>query len=179
MCPKRVVRLGMERASRFAVASDAAQEDGGRPSGGFLAETNGGSRRGALVYCTLCLSLRRGDGPKIAQLELLQVVAGLTIMPEVFRAASGVWFIDSLAALYALVKGRSDSPELDHMASIVHSLLFGLDCCMFFEWIESKKATGQTHSQEMVTETRGIWPTAFACTTQASLFFCWTCHGRP
>jgi hypothetical protein len=138
MSPKRTVHVGNIRHRRFVAASDAAQDNGGRPSGGFLVETNGGVRRGALVYCTPCLRLWSPEGTKIAQLELLQIVAGLTIMPEVFRDASGVWFIDNLAALYSLVKGRSDSPELDHMASIAHSLLFGLNCCMFFEWIESK-----------------------------------------
>ena len=48
-----------------------------------------------------------------------------------------VWFVDNVAALMALIKGRSDHEELDHMAQIAHSLLFHLHCFAFFEWVPS------------------------------------------
>ena len=37
----------------------------------------------------------------------------------------------------ALVKGRSDVDDLDFMAQRIHCALFGLNCSMYFEWVES------------------------------------------
>ena len=78
-----------------------------------------------------------GDA-KIAQLELLQVLIALTTTPERFRNRCGIWYIDNTAALMALIKGRSDSPDLEHMSHMIHILLFSLRCWIYFEWIPSK-----------------------------------------
>ena len=75
---------------------------------------------------------------KIAQLELVQLIFALTTRPDRFRGRRGVWFLDNSAALMALIRGRSDAADLERMSQIVHVLLFGLQCWMFFEWIPSK-----------------------------------------
>ena len=38
----------------------------------------------------------------------------------------------------SLVRGRSDNDSLDFMASMVHMLLFHLNCYLWFEWVPSK-----------------------------------------
>ena len=38
----------------------------------------------------------------------------------------------------SLVKGRSDSAELDLIAQSVHLLLFSLQCSLWLEWVLSK-----------------------------------------
>ena len=75
---------------------------------------------------------------EIAQLELLMVLVALLSEPAKFRGTYGVWFIDNVAALMAVVRGRSDNPELDHMASMIQAVLFSLQTWMYFEWIQSK-----------------------------------------
>ena len=49
-----------------------------------------------------------------------------------------MWFLDNIAALMALIRGRSDADDLERMSQIVRILLFGLQCWVFFEWIPSK-----------------------------------------
>ena len=38
----------------------------------------------------------------------------------------------------ALIKGRSDSSDLEHMSHMIHILLFSLRCWIYSEWIPSK-----------------------------------------
>ena len=38
----------------------------------------------------------------------------------------------------ALVRGRSDSEDLDSMSRTIHSALFALRTWMYFEWVESE-----------------------------------------
>ena len=73
----------------------------------------------------------------IAQLELLMILVALTCQPQYFRGRRGVWYVDNIAALMALVRGRSDSKDLDVMAMQVQCLLYGLESWIYFEWIES------------------------------------------
>ncbi len=54
------------------------------------------------------------------------VLVALLSEPAKFRGTRGVWFIDNVAALMAVVRGRSDNPELDHMASMIQAVLFSL-----------------------------------------------------
>ena len=73
----------------------------------------------------------------IAQLELAMIQVALTSQPHRFRGQSGVWYVDNIAALMALVRGRSDNSELDAMAMQIQCILFGLNCFIYFDWIES------------------------------------------
>ena len=66
------------------------------------------------------------------------VLVALLSEPAKFRGTYGVWFIDNVAALMAGVRGHSDNPELDHMASMIQAVLFFLQTWMYFEWIQSK-----------------------------------------
>ena len=53
------------------------------------------------------------------------------------RGRSGIWFIDNLAALYALVKGDSREKDLNVMAEAIDALTFELQTRIYFEWVES------------------------------------------
>lgn len=53
------------------------------------------------------------------------------------RQRHGFWFIDNVAALMALIRGRSSTRELDAMAGAVHAVLCGLGCSPYFEWVQS------------------------------------------
>ena len=66
------------------------------------------------------------------------VLVALLEQPARFRGRRGVWFIDNVASLMAVVRGRSDNPELDHIASMIQAVLFSLETWMYFEWIQSK-----------------------------------------
>ena len=70
---------------------------------------------------------------KIAQLELPAAGQGILTFPELFRSCSVVWYVDNVAALMSLVRGRSDTAELDFMSQFVH-----LHCHSYWEWIQSK-----------------------------------------
>ena len=56
------------------------------------------------------------ETPRQGQLELLMVLAALSVYREHFRARTGLWFLDNVAALMAVVRGRSDTPDLDQLA---------------------------------------------------------------
>ena len=108
-------------------------------SGAFLLLTPRKQRLGAVVVIDdSVFDLWGAQETKIAQLELLMVFQSLLTFPSAFRGTTGVYFIDNIAALMALVKGRSDSPELDALAQSIHMLLFCLHCSLWFEWIPSK-----------------------------------------
>ena len=114
--PVREFHLGPVACDRFVVASDAALEKASGGSGGFL-----------IVWLQDGVQVREGfvaDIPegiyalwspgdkKIAQLELLMVFDGLVNRPSQFRGRRGIWFIDNIAALMSLIRGRSSSPRL-------------------------------------------------------------------
>ena len=48
----------------------------------------------------------------IAQLELLMVLQAFVTCPDEFRRCTGAWYIDNIASLLSLLKGRSDNEEL-------------------------------------------------------------------
>ena len=73
---------------------------------------------------------------KIAQLELSQVLYAL--IAGASRGRRVVWFIDNIAALMALIRGRSDSPDLEKMASLIHLACFALRTWIYWEYIPSK-----------------------------------------
>ena len=124
------------------MASDAAYENG-TGSGGFLVVVDPGTsseRRLARVAC-LPQQLKQLWGDQItyiAQFELFIVLMGLLDLAEDFRCRRGVWFIDNIAALMALVKGRSNSPSLDQLAMLIHAAQYALRSNIYFEWVPSE-----------------------------------------
>ena len=74
----------------------------------------------------------------IAQLELSMVLYALTSPAAAFRGCRGVWYIDTVAALMALIRGRSDAPDLERLAPLIHIALFSLRAWVFWEWVPSK-----------------------------------------
>ena len=54
-----------------------------------------------------------------------------------FKGRRGVWFIDNVAALMALVRGSSRNPDLNRMAGQIHALRFTHRAWIYFEWVES------------------------------------------
>jgi hypothetical protein len=138
--PRRRVHLGPAPVDRFLAASDAAWE-GGKGTGGYLVVhslSSNPTRVGKVV------EIGEGAYAKwkqcetyIAQLELLMVLAGVLMTPGL-RGQSGLWFIDNVAALMALVRGRSASDDLDRIAEQIHGAMFATGTAMYFEWVESK-----------------------------------------
>ena len=123
---------------RVIVASDASQDSPRQGRAGLLVSSHDFARLGAVIAIdSSVFQLWDDTSTNIAQLELLAVVQALITFSDLFRNAHVVWFVDNVAALMALIKGRSDHEELDHMAQIAHSLLFHLQCFVFFEWAPS------------------------------------------
>ena len=120
--PQRMVEVVPRPCARFVAASDAAKDTPGTDRGilGCLESP----RR--LQTCT-----RPGDH-KIAQLRLI-----MGQRPSEFRGRRGIFLIDNLATLLALIKGRSEAPDLEHLSGIIHGAMFGLQACMYREWVPS------------------------------------------
>ena len=59
-----------------------------------------------------------------------------------------MWYIDNVAALMAMVRGRANSPDLDRMAEILQGALFALHIWVYFEWVESDSNWSDGISQE-------------------------------
>jgi hypothetical protein len=116
--PVRVARVSLVPCWRFLGASDAAADIPSRPSGGFLLHLLPGECLAAEVHLTADVRAQLDPGDqKIAQRELIQILAALLIYPDCFRGRRGLWFIDNVSALIALVKGRSGIQDLDHLTS--------------------------------------------------------------
>lgn len=122
MKPCRLVGLLPGSSPRIAAASDAAQDGPESGSGGFLISTPSLERVGAVVHIDLSVfALWRTATTKIAQLELLMVLQALLTFLDAFRGATGVFYVDNIAALMSLVRGRSDSHELDYLSRLIHT----------------------------------------------------------
>ena len=185
--PERELDVWPRHHERFVAASDAALETPGEGAGGFL-----------LVFFQESVEVRLGfvshlppstydlwtpGDAKIAQLELLQVL--MTTTPERFCNRHGAWYLDNTAALMALIKGRSDSPDLEHMSHMIHILLFSLRCWIYFEWIPSKSNWSDAISRKghadrwhhdqgftspVATFFKPLWYFPFPATLRAGLF---------
>ena len=140
--PSRTIEIWPHAGPRFLAASDAALEIPGQGTGGFLVVWHDGciQRREAFVSIIppVVYNLWEPGDTKIAQLELLQVLYALFTRPSTFRGRRGLWFIDNTAALMALIRGRSDNADLEHMTRLIHITLFALQAWFFWEWIPSK-----------------------------------------
>ena len=137
--PERELPLQPGSQQRYLAASDAAQDEPRQGSAGLLFVGPQGERDAYVVDITAELFNLWSDHPtKIAQLELLTVYVGFIFVASQARSCQGLWFVDNIAALMALIKGRSDNPELDTMAGCIHALLYSLRSGCYFEWVQSK-----------------------------------------
>ena len=129
-------------------------------------------RRGAEVVITEdVLSPSRPQDVLIAQLELLMAFQALVTLPDAFRFGTGVWYIDSIAALMSLVRGQSDNPDLERMPQMFHLALFHLHCGFWFEWAQSK-STFTCHHTRVVAQ---LWQPTFPF---SKVFSCLECVGK-
>ncbi|CAE8608115.1 unnamed protein product [Polarella glacialis] len=141
--PVRTIHLTVAPVQRFVVASDAALEIPRHGAGGYLEvwrPLKADEYRSGFVVTIPegVYDLWSAGVHRIAQLELLMVLVALVSNPNRFRGRRGVWFIDNTAALIAMVRGRSDSADLDRLALIIHAAMFALEVWIYFEWIETK-----------------------------------------
>ena len=137
--PQRLLSLDPSQVQRILVASDAAQDGFRIGSAGALVVTPDLHRHALVMQVDDSLFDVWDNQPtKISQLELCIVLMGLASMAEAFRGRHGLWFVDNVAALMSLIKGRSNTVELDIMAGAVHAALCGLNSAIYFEWIASK-----------------------------------------
>ena len=82
------------------------------------------------------------------------VLAAMMDQAHHIRNNRGVYFIDEIAALMALVRGRSNSPSLDAMVQFVQLSNFAMKVTPFYEYVESKSNRSDEISQEGL---RGKW----------------------
>ena len=142
MQPRREYRLAAGSFSRFLVASDAAYENG-RGSAGFLVVINPGRadeiRIGKVIDLPVGLYALWGEKKTyIAQLELIAVFVAMVEVASLIRRSHGLWFIDNVAALMALVKGSSKTSSLDQIAKATQLGCFALEIQSYYEYVESK-----------------------------------------
>ena len=136
--PERIYSLDVSRMSRFVIASDAAQDHPLQGSAGALILHPSG-RRDALVLTVddRLFALWNEHPARIAQLELCVVAMTIASLASSLRAHHGLWFVDNIASLMSLIKGRSPTLELDLMSGMVHAMLCGLQCMIYWEWVAS------------------------------------------
>ena len=126
---------------RFLAASDAAEDEPGEGSGGFhIVWFDDPEVRESFVaeIDSHVYSFFEPGDHKIAQLELAMVLYALAVRAPAFRGRRGFWYIDNVAALMSLIRGRSSSPDLERLAQLIHLAMFALRTSFFFEYIPSK-----------------------------------------
>ena len=74
----------------------------------------------------------------IAQLELSMVLYALVERPDLFRNRHGLWFLDNVAAVMTLVRGRSSHADLAKLGHLIHLALFALRAQGYWEHVQSK-----------------------------------------
>jgi len=136
--PSRHYDMQPSSSGRFLAASDAAQDAPRDGSAGCLFLSHTKERLAYILEVDDRLfNLWDSHPAKIAQLELVVVLMSLAFYAPYVRQRHGFWFIDNVAALMALIRGRSSTRELDSMAGAVHAILCGLGCSPYFEWVQS------------------------------------------
>ena len=161
---RAIVALRPERAfpvislshPRFCVASDAALEEPRSGTGGFLIvwfhdQVEVREAFVSKIPDTLYDWFAPGDH-KIAQLELIQVLYALFSRASTFRGRRGIWYIDNLAALMCLIRGRSEVEDLEKLSHLIHVALFSLNVWIYWEWIPSKSNWADAISRLGVTD---------------------------
>ena len=127
--------------SRFVAASYAAEDATGQRTGGFLLAWKDDVKVRKAFEAIIAPELYRMFTPgthKIAQLELSMVLVALVNRPNRFRGRRGVFYVDNLAALMALIRGRSDASDLEHLSRLIHAAVFSLQTWIYWEWVSSK-----------------------------------------
>ena len=139
--PRRQFYLAPRIWQRCVIASDAALEQPRKGTGGFLIVWQDGDTQTREAFVANIppdiYSLWSDSEYKIAQLELLMVFMGILTRASLIRNRRGVWFIDNVASLMCLIRGRSRNPELEQLSHLIHSLLFSLQTMLFWEYIPS------------------------------------------
>ena len=132
--PQRVVEVVPAPCAQFMAASDAAEDTPGPGTGGFLLVWKDVVEVREAFKAEVTPALYRLFTPgmrKIAQLELGMVLFALVNRPDRFRGRRRVFYIDSLAALMALSRGRSDAPDLEHLSRLIHGAMFALQTWVY------------------------------------------------
>ena len=161
LMPRRELEVIQRPMARFIVASDAALESPREGTGGFHIvwfeqSLSDEGRESFVADIPDLLYGKWGPGDKkIAQLELAMVLYGLATRASRFRGRRGTWYIDNVAALMALIRGRSDNQDLEEMSGKIHAMLFALRTWIFWEWIPSKSNWADEISREGVRDTFG------------------------
>jgi len=83
----------------------------------------------------------------IAQLELSMVLYALIERPDLFRNRQSLWFLDNVAAVMTLVRGRSSSPDLAKLCHLIHLALFALRAQGYWEYVQSKSNSADDTSR--------------------------------
>ena len=136
--PQRCYPLDISTAPRFIIASDAAQDEPRQGSAGALLLFPSGFRAALVLRVdSRMFDLWDSQSAKIAQLELCVIVMTIASMASELRGHHCLWFVDNIASLMSLIRGRSSTLELDAMTGIVHAMLCGLQCMIYWEWVAS------------------------------------------
>ena len=136
--PQREVEILPSLCERFAAASDVAEDTPRQGTGGFLLVWGGEYQFREAFVAEITEQTYEAFLPgeaTIAQLELSMVLFALTSRASAFRRRRGVWY---MARLMDLIRGRSDSPDLERLANLIHVALFSLETWIYRGWIPSK-----------------------------------------
>ena len=179
--PQRIVYMGIPLVPRFVGASDAAyKQQAATGTGGYLVVTHIHSpdelRQGGVVHVPEeAYNQWTFDYTCIAQLELAMVFWGFMRSAAALRGSRGFWYIDNTAALMSAVKGRSNQPDLDKLASMIQLCCYVWNIWPYFEWIESDSNWTDGISRHGHEDT---WHTSHSFVTDDS-FFCCELAGLP
>ena len=152
--PVREYTLFEADAHRVLMASDASYEDGVGKAG-FLIISDPGKpteeRVGVVVDIAALGPLEDLWGQQdtyITQLELLTVIVALVECASLFRNSRGLYFVDNVSALMAMVKGRSKVESLDSLARLGHFASFALGASAYYEYVQSDSNWSDEISRE-------------------------------
>jgi len=144
MKPVREYTLFERKTHRVLMASDASYE-AGVGKAGFLIISDPGKpteeRVGVVVDINALGPLEDLWGQQetyITQLELLTVIVALVECAGMFRNSRGLFFVDNVSALMAMVKGRSKTETLDTLTRLGHFASFALGASAYYEYVQSK-----------------------------------------
>ena len=169
--PFRRFPVSVFQGLRFLAASDAAEEADKPGSGGFhliFFDHDGSQHRHSFVAGN-CQQLQRMWAPgqtHIAQFELSMVLFAFFERPALFLDRRGLWFLDNVAAVMTLVRGRSSNPDLTQLGHMIHPALFALRARDTGS-TRKARATGRTTLVGWGSRTLGGNPTGSALVSQA------------
>ena len=68
------------------------------------------------------------------------VLYALVERPDLFPHRQGLWFLDNVAAVMTLVRGRSSNADLAKLGHLIHLALFALRAQGYWEYVQSKSS---------------------------------------